>query len=129
MDMKENLGDFIKENSRLVKDWVETKMEMYRLMAIRIIAKSGGYIMWTIVSLFLVFLLVIFLGLTLGFWLSELTGSYTTGFGLVSIILLLLILIITAFRKKLFIDPVIRTLVDRNYSKVDHQSKPGNHEK
>jgi len=110
-DQQENLGSFFKENARLVKEYFETRLEVYRLRMIRFAAKSAGYLIWFVISLFLVFLLIIFSGIVLSLWLSDITGSYITGFGLTTLILLVMILLLTLFRKALFINPIIRLFI------------------
>jgi hypothetical protein len=111
MSFNENLGSFVKENGRLAREWVEAKLEVYKLSMIKYAAKTAGYIMWSIISLFLFFTLVIFLGLTAGFWLSAVTGSYAIGFGIVTLIIILKMIILTKFRKKIFINPIIRAMI------------------
>jgi hypothetical protein len=51
--------------------------------------------------------------LTLGFWLSQLTGSYVAGFGYTSLAIILLIALIFAFRKILFLNPIISVSIKR----------------
>lgn len=111
MDQHENLGSFIKENAGLVREWIDLKIKVYRLQLIRFVARTAGYLVWTIISLFFLFLLLIFIGLTTGFWLSSLTGSYIAGFGIVTGGLALLLLVLAIYRRKIFINPIIRQLV------------------
>jgi hypothetical protein len=109
----ENLGGFFKENKKLVKEYLDTRLEIFELKLIRILSKSAGYFIWIIISLFLFFLFIIFLGLVAGLWLSELTGSYVTGFGIITLIILLKIVLLYAFRKTLFVNPIIRTIISK----------------
>jgi hypothetical protein len=109
----ENLGAFFKENKKLLKDYLETRLDIYRLKTIRAFSKTAGYFIWIILSMFLLFLFVTFVGLVIGFWLSDLTGSYVKGFGLATLILLALIIIVALLRKMLFVNPIIRAIIDR----------------
>jgi hypothetical protein len=106
-----NIGAFIAENNTLIREWAETRLELYKLKLIRIIALSVGQLLWSIISLFLFFLMLVFAGIMAGFWFSGLTGSYTTGFGLSALAILGLIVIIAVFRKKLFLDPLVRKMI------------------
>lgn len=119
MPESDNLGSFIKENKKLVQEWIDTRLEIYKLRFISIFSKSAGYLIWVLVSLFLSSLLIIFLGLTTGFWLSEITGSYAAGFGLTSLILLFMIILIYLLRKALFINPIIKKII----SKADEETE------
>jgi len=109
----EKLGTFFKENKKLLKDYFEIRLDIFRLKIIRIFSKSAGYFIWIIISLFLLWLLIIFLGLVTGFWLSSVTGSYTTGFGITALIILALIIILALLRKVLFVNPIIRTIIKK----------------
>jgi len=109
----EDLGSFFRENTRLLREYAEARIELLKLKMLRGAARSAGTFLWIILSLFLVFLLIIFAGLVLGFWLSARTGSYTEGFGITTLILLLLLVLIAVFRRVLFIDPFIRLFIRR----------------
>ncbi|WP_127133094.1 hypothetical protein [Pseudoflavitalea rhizosphaerae] len=118
MNQPDNLGDFFRENKELLKVYVETKSEIFRLQAIRIFSKSMGLLAWMVIAAFIAFLILIFAGMCLGFWLSELTQSYVKGFGLTSIILIVLFIFIAVFREKLFVNPIIRSIILRAREEV-----------
>jgi hypothetical protein len=113
MSENESIGSFVKTNKSLLKQYLETRFEIFRLSSIRIIAKSAGYFVWIIISLFLFFLIILFAGITAGFWLSELMSSYVKGFGVIVIVLILLFAILAFFRKKLFVEPFMQMIIDR----------------
>lgn len=113
MSNKENLGAFFRENKELVKDYFETRLEIFKMKMIRVFSKSAGYLVWIIISLFLFFLLMTFIGLVIGFWLTDITGSYVKGFGYTSVIMFGVIMLIAFFRKALFVNPIIRIMIRR----------------
>jgi len=108
-----SFGSFFTDNKKLAKEYIDTKLAIYKLQLIRSFSKSAGYLAWMIVSFFLFWLLIIFGGLVTGFWLSELTGSYTKGFGVTALLILGLIILIALLRKTIFINPIIRTLIHK----------------
>jgi hypothetical protein len=57
-----------------------------------------------------------------GFWFSELTGSYVIGFGLATMLLLLVLVLLTLFRKSLFVNPLIRAFVRMSFRKSDDET-------
>jgi len=122
MPETENLGSFVNENKKLVREYLNARLEIYKLKIIRILSKAAGYFIWIIISLFLLFLLTIFLGLVAGFWLSEITGSYVLGFGLVTLLIVIKIIFLALFRKNLFVNPIIRNVIDRV---SDEDEEPG----
>jgi hypothetical protein len=107
----ENFGAFIKDNKQLLQEYAETRLELYRLQGARQAAKLGGYLIWVAITLFLLLLVLIFCGITLGYWFSSITGSNVAGFGLATIMLVLMILLITLLRKQLFVNPIVRNIV------------------
>jgi len=113
MSGTETFESFFKENKKLVREYLDTRMEVYKLKLIRIISKSAGYFIWIVISLFLLLLLMIFLGLVFGIWLSEITGSYVLGFGIVALLILVKILFLSLFRKALFVNPIIQSVINR----------------
>ncbi len=111
MSTPKNFQEFIDENVSLIKDYLETKTEVYKLKAIRSSSLVLGSLVWIIISAFLFFLLFIFIGLVLGFWFSSLTDSFTLGFGLATLLIFIVMLLVAMFRKQLFIYPMIRIFI------------------
>jgi len=111
MSKPTDLGAYLKENKDLLQRYVETRVEIIRLQMIRSTSKVLGNLIWLIVLLFLFFMLLIFIGLILGFLFAEITGSNVIGFSISTGILFLITLFLIAFRRKLFIDPVVRLLI------------------
>ena len=120
-DTQENIGSFFKENAKLLRDYFETRMKVYRLKAIRLIAKSAGNFLWTIILLFLLFLFIIFTGIVVGLWMSAITGSNIAGFSIATGFILLLIILSTAFRKILFINPLIKAFIRHSEENIDEE--------
>src|SRR5688572_10398538 len=104
MSQPDNLGSFFRENKQLVQEYLEARAEIYRLRFIRVFSQLAGGFIWFMVSMILLALLVIFLGLVTGFWLSELTGSYTRGFGLTALLILAFIILLALLRHILFVN-------------------------
>ena len=114
MAKPDNVASFIHENKNLLKEYLETRYEIYRLKAMRSASKTAGYLAWIIISLFLLFLVIIFGGMTLAYWLSGLFDSMVMGFGLTAIIILAVFVLLALLRNQLFINPVIRSIISRS---------------
>jgi amino acid permease len=123
MSDSENLGSFFKENKNLVKDYFETRLEIFRLSAVRTVSKSAGNFVWIIISLFLLFLIILFAGLVLSFWLSDITHSFIEGFGITTILLLIIFTVLIIFRKKWFVDPIVQMIVERSTEDLDDEDE------
>lgn len=114
MDEPDNLGSFFAENKTLLKEYLETRLEIYRLQSLRLFARSAGLFVWVLLSLFLAFLFLLFGGMMLGFWFSDLFHSHVKGFGLVTLLVLLVFILLTIFRKALFVEPVIQSVIQKS---------------
>jgi hypothetical protein len=114
MSQPDNLGAFIAENKTLLKEYLETRLEIYRLQSLRLFAKSAGYFAWILLSLFLAFLFLLFGGMMFAFWFSEKFHSYVRGFGLVTLIILVIFILLAVFRKAFFVEPVIQTIIQKS---------------
>lgn len=114
MDQPDNLGAFFAENKTLLKEYLETRMEIYRLQSLRLFAKSAGLFVWVLLSLFLAFLFLLFGGIMMGFWFSGLFHSQVKGFGLVTLLILVVFILLAVFRKALFVEPVIQSVIQKS---------------
>jgi hypothetical protein len=117
----DNLGSFFSENKALLKEYMETRMEIYRLQSLRIFSKSAGYFAWIIVSLFLAFLILLFGGVVIGFWFSGMLHSYLKGFALITGLLLLIFILLAVFRKSLFVNPVIQLVIQKSREEEEEE--------
>lgn len=113
MSQSDNLNSFFSRNKVIVKDYINTNIELFRLRAIRIASKSVGTLVFIMVAMFFGFLILLFSGLVLGFWLSEKSGSYVSGFGYATLIMIGLLLIIFFMRNILFINPILSMMLDK----------------
>lgn len=111
MRTQENLGSFYDENKALLQDYLETRLEIIRLQGIKVGAKAIGYLAWLLISMFFLLLIFIFTGLVIGFWFSAITGSYVAGFGIATLILVIIVVLLAVFRKALFVHPIIRNFI------------------
>ena len=119
-------GAFATENIGLAKDWFDTKAEIYKLQLVRVAAKIAGSFISSVFSIFLTFLFIIFGGITTACWIGESSGSYALGFGIVTFLLLLFMLVVLRYRKKLFVNPLIRALLKSATERKKNNSEINN---
>jgi hypothetical protein len=112
MSQKENMGSFVRENKEVIKEYLETRYEIIRLKGIRSISKMAGSLAWVMVALLLGLLILIFGGLTMGFWLSVVFESNAAGFGVTTLFIVVLLVLLILLRKQLFINPVMRSIIN-----------------
>jgi hypothetical protein len=123
MSDTETIGAFIAENKKLAREYIDTRLDIYRLQLIRAFSTSAGLLLWVVILLVLISLFIVFAGVVTGFWLSELTGSYSKGFGLTTLIILPVIGILALLRRPLFINPIIRAVINHTIEKQKDPEK------
>ena len=111
MRSKDSFQSFFQENKDLAKEYINIRLEIFRLGLIRSLSKSAGYLIWVTISIVLFALFIVFGGIVTGLWLSELTGSYLKGFGLTTLLIVAVIGILALLRQRLFINPMVKTLI------------------
>ncbi len=89
-----------------IKDYVNLRIEIIKLKIIeKLVGIVASILAFILIGVFaLVFLLAAFF--TLGFLLAEITGSNSAGFGLLSIILLVIVWILFLIKDKRIIQPL-----------------------
>ncbi len=107
----EDLGSFVRENKDLLKQYLETRFDILRLKALLAGSRAAGVLAWLFVVMLLVGLVFVFAGMTLGFWLSNVLESPVWGFGVTTLLFILLLALLALFRKALFINPVSRLIL------------------
>jgi hypothetical protein len=113
MSHSNNLGSFFKESKPLLKEYVDTRLDLFRLQAVRIVSKSAGYLVWVLISLFLFFIIMIFTGIVIGCWFSNMFHSYVIGFSVTTLLMVLIFATLAIFRKALFIQPLMQGIIKK----------------
>jgi hypothetical protein len=82
-----------------VKELINTKFELLKLEAYEKISAIGSSLLLGLILINLVFFVFLFAFVTLGFLLSDVVDTFVGGFGLVTLIYLILAGIVLLFRK------------------------------
>lgn len=106
----QNLSGTFNSLSSNLREYVNLKISLYKLMATEALAQAASHLMITIVLFLLGMFLLFFLSLAFVFWFGEQTGSTWGGSLIVAGLYLILIVIIFLKREKLFLNPLIQKL-------------------
>ena len=109
--MSENLNDFYKENKRLVSDYVETRLDLLKLTTVRSLSRTLSMLILVTIISFMVLFFLLFLVIAFSRFMSDLLGSATMGFLCGGGVFLLILVLSVAFRKALFLNPLIRLFI------------------
>lgn len=109
--MYTDFTEFLKKNKTVLKEYVEVRLELFRLQGVKLLSKSLSLFIWITIVLFLVFFILLFLGMLFAWWIADISGSNIIGFASAAGVFLLLLGIVILFRKALFQEPVSRLII------------------
>jgi len=114
--MEEQKQSFFEETQDLVEDYVSNRLQLLKLQTAEKSAKLVSLLLTVLVMALLCFFILLFLSITAGYFLAQKTGSLFTGFGIVAIFYVLLLVVILYLRKrvldKYIADTVVRIFFD-----------------
>lgn len=109
--MEDNFKDYIHESKEVITDYLEARWRLTRLTAAGKMAHALGVFMVIIIAAMLGFFVVMFLGLLLAYWISDMTGSFTLGFSMAALLFIVLLAVVLFFRRRLIQKPVSNVLL------------------
>lgn len=104
--MEDNFKDFFSQTKATVKVYAEKRLELLKLQTALKTSQALGLFFSLFIVFFILLFVIVFAGMWFSFWLAERTGSYATGFGISTGILLLLFVLALLLRKPLLQTPV-----------------------
>lgn len=107
----ETLNDFYQENRKLVTEYLETRLQLVRLMAIRTLSRTFSLFIVICLVSFMVLFFLLFLVIAFSWQMADVTGSAALGFLCGAGVFLLLLILGIVFRKPLFLNPLIRLFI------------------
>jgi len=111
MPFPENLSDFYNVQSKIIKEYFETRLQLIKLQAVLAVSRLLTLIFVLIIVFILLLFILLFLGLALAWWLSELFGSKVLGFSGAAAVFFILLVMMIVFRKVLLQNPLIRLFI------------------
>ncbi len=119
MEKTPNIWEFLEGNKQQLNEYVELRVQLFTLQFIRKSSTVTALLIWLAVVGVLCFLIAIFSGITLGFYLSLVFNSFVAGFGVTTAIIIFIAIVIILLRKQLFINPIIRIIIREQTKEYD----------
>lgn len=117
--MEDNFSNYFNQTGKVAKEYVETRLDLIKLQAAGKLSKALALFFSLILAFLLFFFVVVFLGMVLGFWIAEMTHSFTAGFSCAAGLFILLLAILLIFRKPLIQQPLSNLLVRELMSEME----------
>jgi hypothetical protein len=109
--MEENFSNYFNQTGKVAREYLETRVDLIKLQAAGKLSKALGLFFSIMMAFLLFFFVVVFLGMVVGFWIGEMTGSYTIGFSCAAGLFIVLLAVLLIFRKSLIQRPLANMLV------------------
>ncbi len=111
-----------------IKTYINLKTELYTLILIERSSKIFSKFLAVIIFFFMMFFVLLFLSLAFVHWFAALTGELIASYLLVAFLYLLMGLLVYLFRRKLFLNPMLKGFTDELFEKEDLLDKKLNRE-
>ena len=124
----ENLGDFYQENKKLVSDYIDTRIELIKLGAIKTTAKTLSVLILIGLVSFMMLFFLLFLVIAFSWYMADQLGSASLGFLCGGGVFLGILLLSILFRRALFLNPLIRMFIHASTQEEDDELSDENEE-
>ena len=119
----ETFSEFYQENSKLLSEYLETRMQLIRLMAIKTISRTFSMFIVVCLVSFMVLFFLLFLVIAFSWLMADATGSAALGFLCGAGVFLLILVLGIIFRKPLFLNPLIRMFIHTSTQEEDEDDQ------
>ena len=116
MASTEDIGGFLQENKDMIRDYVDTRAELFKLQTIRMTARTVSMLAVVGIVAMLSLFIVLFLGMSLSFWLSAVLHNQVAGFAITGGLFILLLILVILLRKPLFLNPLVKAIIRETLS-------------
>ncbi len=103
----------IKEITGEAKNYINLRLAQLSLSFSKAFARLNAVIVVAVILLGLAGFVILMLSFAFVFWYGSKVGTYYHGFLIIALLFVLIALFVYLFRQKLFIDPVIRSVIRR----------------
>lgn len=114
--MKEQ-ADYFQDTKKRLKQYIDQRILLLRLQATEKVSRIAAAMVTVVVIVVVALFLLIFASITAGYWLADLTGSLTAGFGIVALFYLVIFLFVILFLRKILQNFIINKLIDLFHKK------------
>jgi hypothetical protein len=111
MSAKETIFSFFSENKALLKDYLDTRLDLIKLQGIRTLSRTISTVMVIFIISLLSLSILLLLTITFAFWIASITESNIIGFASATGLLILILIGFIAFGRKMVQNQIIRMII------------------
>jgi uncharacterized oligopeptide transporter (OPT) family protein len=124
MPFPDDFSDFFGAQSKLVKEYFETRLQLLKLQSALVVSRIFTLLIVLIIVGILFLFVLLFLGLSLAWYISEISGSKILGFSGAALAFFILMVLVIFLRKYILQNPLIRLFIHATTKDVadEHES-------
>ena len=119
MQTKETFFSFFSENKTLLKDYLDTRVEIIKLQGVRTLSRTISVVMVIFIISLLCLSILLLLGITFAFWIASLSGSNIIGFASAGGLFILFLLLFIVFGRGMVQNQVIKRIIQDSMDEND----------
>jgi hypothetical protein len=120
---KQKFDSHIRKITLSIKQYLQLKTELYSLIVVERLARIYSHFIAALIFTFFIFFFTLFLSLGFVNWFEATTGRTFLGYLIVAAFYLLMAFIVHIFRRRIFFDPMVKTLSKTLFEKEDELGK------
>ena len=119
--MEKTQEAFFKDSGDRIEAYVKDQLLLMKLQGARKLSKLAAMMFAVLVVAILVFFIMLFLSVMLGYYFAELTGSLYLGFGILSAIYVVLVIVLIKLRSTVLEKMVANTVINILFDPKDDE--------
>lgn len=123
MEEQEN---FFGESAKKVDEYLQQRLLLLKLQAAEKTSKLISVLSSAFIILLFGFFIVLFISLMAGYFFAYLTNSLYWGFGIVTLLYIILLVLVLTMKKKLFDAFVVKNIMKIFFDNADENEETGN---
>lgn len=121
--MEKTQEAFFKDSGDRIEAYIKDRLLLMKLQGARKLSKLAAMMFAVLVVAVLVFFIMLFLSVMLGYYFAELTGSLYLGFGILSAIYIILVIVLIKLRSTVLEKMVANTVISILFDPKDDEDE------
>ena len=111
MSSKETFFSFFSQNKALLKEYIDTRLELIKLQGVRTLSRTISAIMIIFIISLLCLSILLLIGITFAFWIADVSGSNIVGFASAAGLFILFLIGFIVFGRKMVQNQIIKRII------------------
>lgn len=111
MSSKETFFSFFSQNKALIKEYIDTRLELMKLQGVRTLSRIISVIMIIFIISLICLSILLLIGITFAFWIADITGSNIAGFASAAGLFILFLIGFVVFGRGMVQNQIIKRII------------------